>query len=167
MLRATLVALAVLLAAPATSATPKPRYAGPAPVAARAAPLVEVLWGGQWWRATVLRARKGFKKIHYEGWGAEYDEWVEVARVRRLDPAAAPESGLRRVEILWGGQWWPGVELEVRSGLHKIHYEGWGPEWDQWVELRRLRAPAAAVRPVATRAPAPRRATKLRYGVLH
>jgi hypothetical protein len=141
-------ALSLLLLAPAASARAKPGHQwherAPATSVAVASPAVEILWGGQWWAGSVLAARAGFRKVHYQGWGAEYDEWVEVARVRLATAAAAPTpslspEGLRRVEIRWGGQWWAGVVLETRAGLVKVHYAGWDERWDQWVEPQQLR----------------------------
>jgi hypothetical protein len=44
---------------------------------------VQVEWGGQWWKATVLRAENGRYSISYTGYGSEWDEWVDASRIRR------------------------------------------------------------------------------------
>lgn len=107
---------------------------------------VEVLWGGTWWPAEILETRSSLTKVRYTGWGPEWDEWIEPARMR---PAASkrPLTNARvgqRVLIEWHGTWWDGEVIEQRSGFSKVHYTGWGPEWDEWVEPARLRATTQA-----------------------
>ena len=104
---------------------------------------VEVSWQGAWYDGRVLDARCDLFKVHYEGWGAEWDEWVEPDRLRRMAPKT-PARGWRvgdRPEVRWQGSWYPGEVLVERAGLLKVHYTGWGPEWDEWVEPERLRVP--------------------------
>jgi hypothetical protein len=43
------------------------------------------------------------------------------------------------VEIEWNGGWYPGVILETKDGSYKIHYDGHGNEWDEWLGTARLR----------------------------
>lgn len=134
-LLAVLAIVGAMLAYGAPADARRPVVHRPA-IAAPADQAVEVLWGGQWWKANVIGKRAGFTKIHYVGWSDDYDEWVEDARVRT---AAQPAAKHPRVDILWGGRWWPGEILDRRSGLVKVHYIGWGSQWDQWVEPKRLR----------------------------
>jgi len=131
-----MLALVGLIAGYGTRADARRPVVHPAAVATQAGQGVEVLWGGQWWKANVIGKRAGFTKIHYVGWSDDYDEWVEDARVRTAPPPAAKHP---RVDILWGGRWWPGEILDRRSGLVKVHYTGWGSQWDQWVEPNRIR----------------------------
>ncbi len=150
-----MVAALMVFGATAT-ARPKPASA-PAPVAAATAPTApnqpvrasrapqratqaEVLWGGSWWPAEVVARRGALTKIHYTGWGPEWDEWVTAARLRFVKPSAvpAPRAG-QPVEVEWRGSWWPAEVIEHRAGLTKIHYTGWGAEWDEWIEAPRLR----------------------------
>jgi len=107
---------------------------------------VEVLWGGRWWPAEVLQRRAGLVKIHYTGWGPEWDEWVEPPRVRAAIPIVTLKSARvgQRVSIEWHGRWWDGEVIDARSGFYKVHYAGWGPEWDEWLEPSRLRAGRSA-----------------------
>ena len=76
-----------------------------------------------------------------------------VARPRVAPPPttpARPAPKARSIEVLWGGQWWPAEVLEARNGFTKIHYTGWGPEWDEWIETARMRAPTGNVGPRGT-----------------
>lgn len=43
---------------------------------------VLVEWGGKWWPAKVLKAQDDKWYIHYDGYGAEWDEWVGTSRVK-------------------------------------------------------------------------------------
>jgi hypothetical protein len=49
---------------------------------------VEVEWHGSWWPALVLERRGGRWLVHYEGYGAEWDEVVATERIRerRAEP---------------------------------------------------------------------------------
>jgi hypothetical protein len=99
---------------------------------------IQVLWGGSWWDATALESRGRTTKIHYTGWGTEWDEWVEGSRIRRAPPPLTnPRVGID-VEIEWKGSYWPGRIVQKRDRWLKVHYAGWGAEWDEWVEQRRL-----------------------------
>ena len=107
---------------------------------------VEVFWGGQWWAAEVLETRAGLQRIHYTGWGAEWDEWVGPERVR---VAAAPSASRplrsarvgQKIEVEWHGSYFPAEVRQIKNGFYKIRYTGYGPEWDEWIELDRMRAP--------------------------
>jgi hypothetical protein len=45
----------------------------------------------------------------------------------------------RRVEVEWEGDWYPATILEVRGAKYRIHYLGYGAEWDEWVTGARMR----------------------------
>lgn len=86
--------------APAHREAPKPSQAG----AARALHVGDkalVSWSGGWYAATVLEVGEGTYKIRYDGWSADWDEWVGPARMRLPDggsvaappTAPAPSSG--------------------------------------------------------------------------
>jgi hypothetical protein len=102
---------------------------------------VEVEWQGDWWPAQVLSVKNGKRFIRYAGYGAEWDEWVGPDRVRPYRPDQYQVGAAVQVE--WERKWWPARVLDRRSGLHLIHYDGYGAEWDEWVGPRRIR-PAAA-----------------------
>jgi hypothetical protein len=53
---------------------------------------VEVIWGEQWWPATVLRTMGRRYYIHYTGWGDDWDEWVGQDRIYFPTPKAAPSA---------------------------------------------------------------------------
>jgi hypothetical protein len=40
-----------------------------------------------------------------------------------------------RVSVLWPKDktWYPATVLASRFGLHKVHYDGYSHEWDEWV----------------------------------
>lgn len=44
---------------------------------------VMVKWKGNWWKARVIGVGKKSYKIHYDGYGAEWDEWVGPGRIKR------------------------------------------------------------------------------------
>lgn len=46
-----------------------------------------------------------------------------------------------KVEIDYGGSWYPGQVKEVKDGQFFVGYEGYDSSWDEWVESARLRVP--------------------------
>ena len=44
------------------------------------------------------------------------------------------------IAVLWGDHWWSAHIIElVGMDLYHIHYEGWGPRYDEVVDVRRIR----------------------------
>jgi hypothetical protein len=122
-----------------------------APVAAPAPPapgqpeaLWEVEWRGVWYPARILNTNQGLYLVTYVGYGAQWDEWVERKRIRGANRApAVPANGqlslVRALEVEWNGSWYLAELLEYRDGLSRIHYSGFGKEWDEWVAPNRVR----------------------------
>jgi hypothetical protein len=48
-------------------------------------------------------------------------------------------SGQQAVEVKWKCSWYPATVLDAHSGIHQIQYDGYGPEWNEWVALKRIR----------------------------
>lgn len=62
-------------------------------------------------------------------------------------PASASYAVGAAVDVQWNGDWWQGTIVSVLPGnQYKIHYVGWGPEWDEVVGPSRLRARTATSR---------------------
>jgi len=99
--------------------------------------------------------------ITYPGYGPGWNEWVGPDRIlgrhepgsparRPLEGGAEPERAVTigaeddapegdKVDILWRGTWYPGVVTGDRDGKRCVHYDGYGPEWDECVTEDRLR----------------------------
>jgi hypothetical protein len=67
---------------------PLARVRAPQPIDVKPAQLVEIEWKGRWWPGTILRVREDFAFIHYDGFGAEWDEWVTNTRLKPRPEAA-------------------------------------------------------------------------------
>lgn len=65
-----------------------------APAARAEGQKVQVESDGKWYDATVIEARLGLTKVHYEGWDASWDEWVPSSRLR--EPGAQDDRRDRR-----------------------------------------------------------------------
>lgn len=74
--------------------------ASAAPVALTRQPgdLVDVQWNSSWWKGKILSAQDGKYRVHYIGWGANWDENVAPERVRdqtadaKVGSSAEPDS---------------------------------------------------------------------------
>ena len=49
-----------------------------------------------------------------------------------------------KVEIDYGGSWYPGQVKEIKDGQFFVGYDGYDTSWDEWVESARLRVPETA-----------------------
>ena len=64
-------------------------------------------------------------------------------------PSQQPDSATgktrainEQVSVLYGSSWWPATVIEKVAGTPeklKIHYDGWGSSWDEWVTPDRIR----------------------------
>lgn len=116
-----------------------PRMAG---VSAQAKPRqgehVEVSTEGAWWKARVLDSRAKEVRVHYYGYETSDDAWVPLSKVRIEKTKTYPTGAA--VQVLWKKVWYPATVLQVQDGLHLIHYEGYPATWDEWVDVRRMKA---------------------------
>lgn len=96
---------------------------------------VRALWKGNWYDAHILQVKGDKYQIGYTGYGAEWNEWVTDSR---LAPRAAFKAG-QGVRAEWKGAWYNARVTEVKGGRYLISYDGYGKEWDEWVDAARLR----------------------------
>jgi hypothetical protein len=121
---------------------------------------VLVEWEGNVYPAVILEAVSPTKyKIHYEGYDNLWDEVVSRDRIRGIaegkivHPEPPPKVRAKafqaaqtnmykvgdRVRVEWHGQMYPAVITAiVGAERYRIHYEGYGPEWDETVGLSRI-----------------------------
>lgn len=57
---------------------------------------VRVAWSGGWYDATVLALGDGKYRIHYDGWDASWDEWVDASRIRLANGSAVMNPPVSR-----------------------------------------------------------------------
>ena len=133
----------------AATGSPRPpasaAAAAPAAVGYAVGDGVLVEWRGSWARASIREVRSAEYKVHYEGWGAEWDEVVSPSRVRPLSaggglPVAATWNAGDRVQVQWKGAWYPATILEVSGNGYRVHYDGYGANWDEVVAPYRVKA---------------------------
>jgi hypothetical protein len=114
-------------------------------------------WQGVYYPATILAVIDAARvRVHYDGWGAEWDEDVHIDRVvearhldgRSLEGAVARPYDFRGarigdpLQVSWHGSWWKAhVERVVAADQLLIHYDGYGHEWDEVVGPDRVRQP--------------------------
>ena len=94
---------------------------------------VEVLWSSKWYPATVLEVNGSSWKIHYDGYGDNYDEWVGTDRIK-----LAYKKG-DKIQVKSGSTWYKSTIIEVNGSKYKIHYDGWSDSWDEWVGKDRMK----------------------------
>ncbi|MBI2921030.1 MAG: hypothetical protein HYY18_08105 [Planctomycetes bacterium] len=115
----------------------------------RAGDRVEILFGGTWYPGKVLEAGEGKWKVHYDGYGENWDSWVEAEKLRpaaggaaavaepAADPGADPIVG-ERCQGLWDTRWYDIVILKVEAGRCFVHWVGYGDEKDEWIPRERI-----------------------------
>ena len=98
---------------------------------------VEVHSGDAWYLAQIVDANGGQFKVHYFGYEDSDDEWVTSAAMREVVRPTYPVG--TAVEVKWNQKWYPAKILDVYMGIHYIQYDGFGPEWNEWVSTKRIR----------------------------
>jgi hypothetical protein len=128
---------------------------------------VLVEWRGAEYPAVIV-AVEGPSRfvVHYDGYSDDWDEEVPVARIHgrlsmtpvtgpaakaapvraRADASASPDAGPRsvyregeRVRVEWHGSLYPATIMGVLGDdRYRVHYEGYGSEWDEDVGLNRI-----------------------------
>ena len=108
-------------------------------------------------------------RVHYDGYSDDWDETVPGTRIHgRIPPSATPApiaptkvrsrpgpsaSGApsgspvadvyrvdERVRVEWHGAIYPAIIIAVLGpDRYRVHYEGYGNEWDENVGLNRIR----------------------------
>ena len=100
---------------------------------------VEVYTEGEWYKARIIgaNAKNGSYKVHYYGWEASDDEWVNPSQIRT---AAVTHYAIgQTIEVKWQEKWYPAIIEGVQGNLHLIHYIDYKSTWDEWVGPRRMR----------------------------
>jgi Caspase domain len=95
--------------------------------------------GGEsgWYRAVVVEVRPRQVKVHFLGFGDEWDEWVGPDRQRPWEPVHHPVG--TRLQVQYEEAWYGATVLEARWGLHLIRYDDHTDDWDEWVAPERIR----------------------------
>jgi hypothetical protein len=127
---------------------------------------VLVEWRGAEYPAVIVAVETPSRfVVHYDGYSDDWNEEIPASRIRgRLsmtpvtgpaprpgpihvrDAGAAPEAGPRnvyregeRVRVEWHGSIYPATIIGVLGDdRYRVHYEGYGDEWDEDVGLNRI-----------------------------
>ena len=122
---------------------------------------VLVEWEGKIYPAMIIDIPGvGKVKVHYDGYDEMWDELVPRSRIKGLveGPVDIPEPPAKvsrtaadsaktnqyrigdRVKSEWHGHYYPAVIVGiVGPERYRVHYEGYGSEWDEYVGRERLR----------------------------
>jgi hypothetical protein len=121
---------------------------------------VMVEWEGKEYPAVILSQESAAKfKVHFEGYEDSWDEVVPKSRVKGPktgdEPRVEPPTKVRakaleaaktntykvgdHVRVEWHGKYYPATVVEIMGKeQYRVHYEGYGPEWDENVGLARV-----------------------------
>lgn len=124
---------------------------------------VLVDWEGNVYPAMIIEVPgPGKVKVHYDGYDEMWDEVIPRNRikgpvegnvaipdppekVRRTAVEAAKTNQHKigdRVKVEWAGFFYPAVVVGVVGPeRYRVHYEGYGSEWDENVGRERIQAP--------------------------
>ena len=96
---------------------------------------------GKWYRAEILDEKDGRYKVHYNGWDTKWDEWVEPAKLKRLENKSLDPKASYQVQR--DKEWLPAVMTDqVENYFYFAHYLHEAGEQDEWITPDRAR-PAA------------------------
>jgi hypothetical protein len=122
---------------------------------------VLVEWEGKEYPAKIISVEGPTKfRVHFDGYDNIWDETVSKERLKgfavegrivhpepppkvRAKAVSATQTNIYRigdrVRVEWHGQLYPAVVTAiVGQERYRIHYEGYGPEWDEQVGVSRI-----------------------------
>lgn len=145
---------------------------------------IEVSTTGAWDRATIIEVGapgsdfEGQFKVHFIGYSASYDRWLQPTYFRKVAAGAAPPATPKaayqlheRIEVSITGAWDKATIIEVgtaggeHEGEYKVHFDGYAASYDRWLlpvyfrkvaggELATSAAPGSSATPAGSN-PAP------------
>jgi hypothetical protein len=98
---------------------------------------LEIEWGKKWYKGKIIDAKDGRFLIDWVGYPPKDNDWTTEDKMRPWKPVHFAVG--TAVEVEWKKKWYKAKVLEAKYGLHLIHYEGFGGEWDEWVSPKRIR----------------------------
>jgi hypothetical protein len=149
-----------------------------APVSYQLNENIEVSTTGAWDKATIIEVgvpggeHEGQYKVHFIGYAASYDRWLQPIYFRRVAagaaPAVAPKTAYQlseRIEVSTTGAWDKATVIEVgtaggtHEGEYKVHFDGYAASYDRWLLPVYFRKVAGGAPTTPTSTPAPAGAT--------
>lgn len=110
---------------------------------------VDIEWNGSQFDGVILDGPdpQGNCYVSYDGWDAQWNEWVDIGRLAPLavaapvppqPPASCPAGASRQIE--WNGSQWAGTILEGPNAAGEcfVTYDGWDASWNEWVAQTRI-----------------------------
>jgi len=108
-----------------------------------------------WFPARVVEVKEEEVLVHFDGWTADWDEWLETDSTRLR---AHRGWGTQKMPNDWQqdsiiealdmeGKWYPAKVIFVSQNAVMVHYQGWSAKWDEWLDKSsgRLRERHSAV----------------------
>lgn len=132
-----------------------PRHAGAAPAYALNE-RIQVSTTGAWDKATIIEvgaagsAHEGEFKVHFDGYAASYDRWLQPVYFRKMTAQAeavpapiiaktAAYALNERIQVNTTGSWDKATIIEVgtagsgHENEFKVHYDGYAASYDRWL----------------------------------
>lgn len=113
---------------------------------------IEVSTTGAWDKATIIEVgavgspHEGEYKVHFVGYAASYDRWLQPIYFRKVAASAAPVAAPKptyqlreRIEVSTTGTWDKATVIEVgtaggeHEGEYKVHFDGYAASYDRWL----------------------------------
>lgn len=89
-----------------------------------------------WLNAVVTSVRDNMIRVHYNGWHAKYDEWIDMNshRVQKQWIKGKEFSLNNRLDILDERDTWLEARvIDMTSDKIRIHYYGYSSKFDEWI----------------------------------
>lgn len=92
---------------------------------------MEAISENVWYKVEIIGKMKGLYKIHYIGWGDEWDEVVANDKLRVITYKTYKIG--TKVQVEYEEEYYPATIMKVDGVFHYIHYDDYDEEWDEWV----------------------------------
>jgi hypothetical protein len=95
------------------------------------------LWKGTNYKVRIIDQQDNRCKIHYLGWGNEWDEWRDCSELKNIDFKLFDVNS--KVKVEWCQTWYPAIILKREGIFHYIKYDGYNDSWNEWVTSDRIK----------------------------
>jgi len=98
---------------------------------------VNVDYDGTDYMGRIIEVKDGKYDIQFYSYTSTETDWVSADRLKKLQLKNLPEG--TSVSVLFEGKWYPAKVLDSNAGMHYVHYDNYGDEWNEWVGKNRIK----------------------------
>ncbi|MDP2922181.1 MAG: caspase family protein [Candidatus Omnitrophota bacterium] len=94
-------------------------------------------YNGKDYKVRIIDQHDNSCRIHYLGWGSEWDEWRDYNELKDIEFKTYNVN--TKVLVKWNKTWYPAVVFKREGIFHLIKYDDYDNSWNEWVTSERIK----------------------------